>query len=981
MTITNTGGPITSGGMGLYGHARAYGNGAGVKGYGGHATATTTISNTDAINSSGDGIHGNSRGYANGYGSTTSGGLGVGGVAVGGVTITNSGGAAITSTNRGGIYGYVLVEATGGDLHSPGGHNRSYTAVGGTATGNVNISNTGAINNTNNGAPKHSGDGIYGHVKAFAGGYGLYDVPTIAGPGGSGTGGSAIAGVVITNSVGGTISSTGGEGIDGYARAKAKGSGFAAFGGQATATTTITNSAPITTTTWNDGIYGGAKAFAGAFGAYTAPPGTFPGGSGVGGTAIAGLVITNNADSPISNAGHRGIDGYSYANALAKGFTAVGGVASATTSISNSSALTSGWNDAIRGRATALAGGYGPIGGSATGGTAVAAVAVNNATADATLFSLEYMGIDAQSSAHADAGASGKPVFTAFGGTATATTTITNAAEIAVEQNGIYGSANASADAFGATTTSGSATGGTAVAGVTITNSGKIWDVQVPDDGGGIRGTSVARANAYGFTAQGGAASATTTIVNTPQINSFQTAIYGSAKTYANAKGVDIKGSIAQAGIAIANLLITNGTADALSSVNGSGIDGVVGADANAGSSGTRSYTATGGTASASLSIDNSSSIVSSSDGIRGEARASANAFGSNTFTAYSKGQTAAATSYSYGACDDDPVLTCKTHTYPAVSHIDATLFSSGSATGGTAVADVVITNNTGGTITSINNEGIDGYASAAANANGFLAFGGVASATTTITNGPPINSHGTGIAGTSKAYANGVGQYGHSYSYSGTGTGGTAVAAVVISNGTADAISSINGEGIDGYALARANAEGYIALGGTASASTDITNAASIRSWNTGIAGTAKADANADTSGSAGHSATGGTANAACDDHQQHRRHHLEPQRRGHRRLRGGQGRCGRFGLHGHWRRCDRHHHDCQLCGDHEQIRRYPRSRAGKCERLWIVHSDRQTLAAPAPAARRSRASSSPTAPPSPAAAPWYRRLRQGLG
>ena len=64
-------------------------------------------------------------------------------------------------------------------------------------------------------------------------------------------------GTVITNNVGGTIVSKTGKGIDGYSRADAIAEGFKAFGGTASATTTITNFAAITS--WDDGIYGGAK--------------------------------------------------------------------------------------------------------------------------------------------------------------------------------------------------------------------------------------------------------------------------------------------------------------------------------------------------------------------------------------------------------------------------------------------------------------------------------------------------------------------------------------------------------------------------------------------------------------------------------------------------------------------------------------------------------------------------------------------------
>ena len=373
-----------------------------------------------------------------------------------------------------------------------------------------------------------------------------------------------------------------------------------------------------------------------------------------------------------------------------------------------------------------------------------------------------------------------------------------------------------------------------------ISNSGTIVDALNAgpdfDDLGGIKGVSTASATANGFTAVGGTASATTTIVNAPAITVELTAITGSASANANAYGVDVKGSSATGGTAVAVTVLSNGTADALSSHSGSGIDGSSLASADAGTLGTRSYTATGGFATAGTQISNSSPIKSNDDAIVGNASANANAYGSNTFTAFTPVVQAQTTTYTYGACDDDPIFTCKTGTNAGHAYTAAANFSSGSATGGTALAGVLITNS--GTLTS-NSEGIDGSANAQANAYGFIAFGGTASANTVITNSPAINSIGDGIYGGAKANANAHGgDSSAGGTYSAFATGGTAVAGVVISNGTADPISSNKGSGIDGYAGAHANAYGFIALGGTAIATTTISNAGTIHSGYNGIDG-----------------------------------------------------------------------------------------------------------------------------------------------
>ena len=151
-----------------------------------------------------------------------------------------------------------------------------------------------------------------------------------------------------------------------------------------------------------------------------------------------------------------------------------------------------------------------------------------------------------------------------------------------------------------------------------------------------------------------------------------------------------------------------------------------------------------------------------------------------------------------------------------------------GSATGGTAVASVFITN-TGAITVKGNGEGIDGYSWA-------KAIGGGA-------------QNGNFNAGTL------------------TATGGTAIATTTIINAVTGTLNVYHGDGIDGSALANANAYGSpydnsksFAKGGTASATVTITNFATINSAGapsdnnppfpngngTGIAGFAYAQADA---------------------------------------------------------------------------------------------------------------------------------------
>ena len=107
------------------------------------------------------------------------------------------------------------------------------------------------------------------------------------------------------------------------------------------------------------------------------------------------------------------------------------------------------------------------------------------------------------------------------GGTATATTSITNAASVsAFYGNGILGGSYASAVGFSPTVTStalnGAGTGGTATATTSISNSGAIYSGTFLLSG--IAGFSFANASGVGFTGTGGTATATTNISNSGTI-------------------------------------------------------------------------------------------------------------------------------------------------------------------------------------------------------------------------------------------------------------------------------------------------------------------------------------------------------------------------------------------------------------------------------------------------------------------------------
>ena len=231
-----------------------------------------------------------------------------------------------------GIYGGAIAHADG-----DAALNLAYAATGGTATASTNISNTGVI--------KSNWNGITTRAFAYANGFGN---STLAG--GTGTGGHAEAHVVINNT-GGSITSATGMGIYGSAKAIASGYGFNAFGGLTTAIATDNenNNAPIVSV--NDGIVGLSNAQDNGIGSTTFP------GSGTGGIASASTVVTNGAGGVItvSGVGQEGIDAQSYAGARGVGYTAQGGYATASTSITNAGAIKSR-GDGLYSSSTARAG-------------------------------------------------------------------------------------------------------------------------------------------------------------------------------------------------------------------------------------------------------------------------------------------------------------------------------------------------------------------------------------------------------------------------------------------------------------------------------------------------------------------------------------------------------------------------------------------------------------------------------------------------
>ena len=430
------------------------------KGSSGAAYAYSSWSNNQNLTSvNGDNLY--ERGNATTYG----------GHAVATVTASNSG-VLITETGKS-IDGRAIADA-----HYTVGS--SSTVKGGNATATTSITNSGNLttglyqgNSTHNGS-----DAIHGNASANASAdnYGS----------GNATGGTAKAGVTITNTAPKVTVNGYDHAINGNSSAYANAtSDKSASGGTASATTTIYNSSNVTVlTNGNDtssaAIRGRAKAYA------TANGNTSKGGSAIGGSATAAVTITNNKGNVTASDNHVGIYGYALANSNATGYTAQGGSASASVTISNNGNLvvegggcSTGdvWNHfsgGMVGVAIESAEAYGNTtasGGSATGGIAPATVSLSNAGNITAPFGFGQVGY-----ANALAGAIG---YTATGGTATATFYSTNSGALTTGKTDIFGVAVALSDAITFNNNTGSsATGGTATGNVSISNSGSAEELQ-----------------------------------------------------------------------------------------------------------------------------------------------------------------------------------------------------------------------------------------------------------------------------------------------------------------------------------------------------------------------------------------------------------------------------------------------------------------------------------------------------------------------
>ena len=494
---------------------------------GGTATATTTISNAGNVTVKGrrtEGIYAGSTAFAYANAITSKGGNATGGTATATTTVTNTGSVYNEHGSSIKAVSYANAKAHG------------YVAKGGTATAQTTVSNSGYL-------LSYHYTAIHAESYAKADGSGN-STGTLPGPAakGSGTGGTASATVLITN-IGNVQAGNGGtyaSGIVGTSGARAVGSGYTAKGGVATALTSITNGGNVSS--FNDfGIVGYAGADANAFGNKTD-------GKGVAhaGLASATVSITNTgAIMANTDNGPSGIYGYSHAKAVAAGFHAYGGTATAVTTIYNSATITG--DAAIHGFAKANAGAYGGSNvepGKAVGGTATATTTISNA-ASGTIHSYGK-GIVGGSRAKAEA--HGRQ---AKGGTATALTLIHNAATIYSSETGIDGNATAAASAHGNYSLGSYGKGGTATATLSILNTGNI-----SAGGDGIFGFSGAFANGHGLGGTGGTATATTLISNTGIILSQYAGIAGSSLAEANGDG---DGTAGKGGTATATTTILNG--------------------------------------------------------------------------------------------------------------------------------------------------------------------------------------------------------------------------------------------------------------------------------------------------------------------------------------------------------------------------------------------------------------------------------------
>ena len=699
------------------------------------------------------------------------------------------------------------------------------TITGGKSASTVSISNGGNITTGN---ASNAGDsGITGIAKSLATG------TNTAGGAAAARGGVATATVSINNANSVTTAGgfSGAFGIDGSSDANANAYGNTATGGAASATTSILNSGTLNTS--GGGIFGQATEYAEAFGS-TATPATGKSYGGTGGVAPATVSISNSGNMTSLF----GIGGYAKAGAGAIGFVAKGGTATATTTVSNTGNLVTHYTG-VYGSAVALtdAFGSGSKGSKAYGGTSTATVTISN-TGNITAGKggpVFADGIYGNSFASASGGLIVIPIipgvpstlfpiivptYTATGGTATATTSISNSGSLNVKPadigEGIYGGARAFADAFANYGTKGSvATGGTAVATTSISNSNAIYN----SHGSSLRGQSNASTNAYGYKSVAGTSTASTTIYNSGSLESLHyTGIHGESYANANAYGntTAAKG-LGTGGTASAAVLITNVAAGTIQAGNGgfyaSGMVAQSGARANG-----NGYVGKGGTATATTSITNAASVSSfQANGIIGGSYASAVGF-SPTFL---------------------------------------TTALNGAGTGGTATATTSISNS--GLIYShtLFHDGIGGFSFANASGVGFTGTGGTATATTNISNSGSVNGDAA-ILGVAIAIAGGYGAFAVE---PGKGVGGTAKATTTIFN--SGNLYGIVGDGIDGFSLARADGFGTIAVGGTATAITSVSNTGNIYSDGFGITGTAISHASAHGSYGIAGSAKGGTDTA----------------------------------------------------------------------------------------------------------------------
>ena len=864
--ITNDGAnaaPITTKGVnqdGISGVSLAQTNATAFVAKGGSAVAGTTINNgaNGTIDTQGAppgvGIFGSAKAQADatsvvgpGAGAQNAKGSATGGNATATVSISNAGAvldARIVSPNDPAIWGSATADPSA----------FGYTAIAGTGTALSTVINSGAL--------IHPGDGIRNGAIAISNAYGYSNTTTPVSPltGGKGVGGLDIATSLTTNSGTIGVKPGPGEGISGYAFAQSKGYGFTAIGGTAIATTTIVNSNTGTITNYaGDGITGRAGAYAqGYVNGLAANPNLNPnvppghglgsgvytkGSSGTGGQATAIVTITNAAGIQATGSGlaasppdfpadlnpfGTGIHGQAIANSSANGATAVAGTASAITTITNSGAIQANVSgvyagDGIHGLSIAYANAVGDgtvaIKGTAKGGLAVSTTTINNTlAAPATGVGIAAYGGNGIYG-RANAFASGH-AFSATGGKATATTTITNTAVI-WSDDGIDGFATAIASGIAPNFADpSSGTGGTASALTTIGNSNTI-NATFGAGGYGIKGIAIATAQGIGHQGTGGIASATTTISNTGTIQSTKDGVRGVALSYAD--GFGYKGITGKAigGTAISLVNITNTSTANIYSHGGNGINGISYARANGlivtgtavngngvyNPTGVAAYgNGTGGTASATTTINNAANIFAYGGGfaIAGYAGAKANG------TRVGGIANAAVNISNTGATLIGGVFS------------NAKAQANGGYQGGQATATSGFTNNAFIASYGLAKAGIFTGSNAQANAAVLGGKGGTASASTTVTNNKKVLTFGLAAAGVL------------SYSYaSAVGINGTASANTSVTNSTGAVINTV-GLASAGILAGSMSTAGTL-LTGNANATTNVNNGGAITT--TGLA------------------------------------------------------------------------------------------------------------------------------------------------